>query len=139
LIYRDLFSPSLFYLPATFPVFQTSSSICLNSFTLILSPSQSCVKQVSKAGMLRGKKDHHEDEQLLLITHMHRTCIQRHHTDQTRTCITITQLHTMQTKCLNYSRKAQLLQVCFYRCCSRIFIDSLTPSFFFSKDVSIRH
>lgn len=74
LIYQDLFSPSLFYLPVTVPIFQTHSSICLNSFTLTLSPSQSCVKQVSKAGMLRGKKDHHEDEQLLLITHMHRGC-----------------------------------------------------------------
>lgn len=127
MIYRDLFSPSLFYLPVTFPVFQTHSSIRLNSFTLTFSPSQSCVKQVSKAGMLRGKKDHHEDEQLLLITHMHRDMhTERHHTDQTHTCITITlYLHTMQTECLDYSRR---FQVCFHKYCHQIFIDGLPPS-----------
>ncbi len=75
----------------------------LNSFTLTLSPSQSCVKQVSKAGMLRGKKDHQEDEQLPLKmrdakTHMH--------SDQTHTCNTINLfLHTKQTEGLDYSKK----------------------------------
>ncbi len=66
-------------------------------FTLTLSPSQSCVKQVSKAGMLRGKKrSPRRWAAPSYRTHAQR--MQKHmHSDQTHTYITITLfLHTKQ-------------------------------------------